>query len=709
MRVYIAEKPSMGREIAKCLPTPHKSRDGYIETGGGIVTWGFGHILRQAEPNEYDEKYRRWDMADLPIIPTDWKMLVIDSCEKQFHIVKNLIEQADELIHAGDPDREGQLLIDEIFDYLEIKDKPIKRLLLNALDTVSIQTALNNLKENRDFLRLKQSALGRARADWLIGMNLSRAYTLAARRMGHQVTLPIGRVKTPTLALVVRRENEIKNFVPVDYYILKADFAFNGETFTTQWKPADTQKGLDSEDRLIDLDTAHEILARMTEDRTPEIPGVVTRCERSLKKEQQRLPYSLSALQIEAGKRFKYDPQLVLDTAQKLYEKKLTTYPRSDCDYLPENQRDAAKIIARNLLQCGNEKLAEWSKNADLTITSRAWNDKKITAHHAIIPTQERCNLASLSDVERNIYFLIAQAYLAQFYPIHTYQQTKLEVLYRDECFTASGRIIKQLGWKKLYASDKSEKKEETAVLPPVLKDSKVDFCSAKLDKKTTRPPTRFTAATLLAAMKEIHRYVKNQDLKKKLKDVCGIGTEATRATMINELLTRGFLKEEKKFLVPTPNAYLLIEALPDDITYPDATAIWENALHLMKEGKSDLDSFLDTQIKFMTELCQKAETVKLPTSEDTYRCPQCKKGILKKRSGRNGDFWGCSRYPSCNLTLDDDGGKPKKTGFLCKQCKQGILRLIRGKNGSFWGCSNYPSCTATYNDENGRPALSRY
>ena len=314
-----------------------------------------------------------------------------------------------------------------------------------------------------------------------------------------------------------------------------------------------------------------------------------------------------------------------------------------------------------------------------------------------------------LSDVERNIYFLIAQAYLAQFYPIHTYQQTKLEVLYRDECFTASGRIIKQLGWKKLYASDKSEKKEETAVLPPVLKDSKVDFCSAKLDKKTTRPPTRFTAVTLLAAMKEIHRYVKNQDLKKKLKDVCGIGTEATRATMINELLTRGFLKEEKKFLVPTPNAYLLIEALPDDITYPDATAIWENALHLMKEGKSDLDSFLDTQIKFMTELCQKAETVKLPTSEDTYRCPQCKKGILKKRSGRNGDFWGCSRYPSCNLTLDDDGGKPKKTGFLCKQCKQGILRLIRGKNGSFWGCSNYPSCTATYNDENGRPALSRY
>ena len=504
----------MGREIAKCLPTPHRSKDGYIETGGGIVTWGFGHILRQAEPNEYDEKYRRWNMSDLPIIPSEWKMLVIDSCEKQFHIVKNLIEQADELVHAGDPDREGQLLIDEIFDYLEVKDKPIRRLLLNALDTVSIQTALGSLKENHDFLCLKQSALARSRADWLIGMNLSRAYTIAARRMGHQVTLPIGRVKTPTLALVVRRENEIKNFVPVDYYILKADFAFNDEVFTTQWKPADTQKGLDSEDRMIDLDTAHEILARMTEDRNPEIPGNVTKCERALKKEAQRLPYSLSALQIEAGKRYKYDPQLVLDTAQKLYEKKLTTYPRSDCDYLPEVQKDAASIITRNLSQSGNEKLALWSERADLTIKSRAWNDKKITAHHAIIPTQVKCDLSTLSDVERNIYFLIAQAYLAQFYPIHTYQQTKLEIVYRDECFTASGRIIKQMGWKALYAADKSDKKDEVSVLPPVVQGSELDFRSARLEKKTTRPPTRFTAATLLAAMKEIHRYVKNQDLK---------------------------------------------------------------------------------------------------------------------------------------------------------------------------------------------------
>lgn len=709
MRLYIAEKPSMGREIAKCLPTPHRSKDGYIETGGGIVTWGFGHILRQAEPNEYDEKYRRWDMADLPIVPTDWKMLVIDSCEKQFHIVKNLIEQADELVHAGDPDREGQLLIDEIFDYLDVKDKPIRRLLLNALDTVSIRNALSSLKENRDFLSLKQSALARSRADWLIGMNLSRAYTIAARRMGHQVTLPIGRVKTPTLALVVRRENEIKNFTPVDYYILKADFQYQDVLFTTQWKPSDTQKGLDSENRMIDVDMAHEILSRMTEDQNPEIPARVTKCERALKKEQQRLPYSLSALQIEAGKRYKYDPQLVLDTAQKLYEKKLTTYPRSDCDYLPETQKDAAHIIVGNLAQIGDEKLSFWASGADFTITSRAWNDKKITAHHAIIPTQERCNLATLSDVERNIYFLIAQAYLAQFYPIHTYQQTKLEVMYRDECFTASGRIIKEIGWKALYASDKSDKKEEISVLPPVTKGSEVDFKSARLEMKTTRPPTRFTAATLLAAMKEIHRYVKNQALKKKLKDVCGIGTEATRATMINELLTRGFLKEEKKFLIPTPHAYLMIEALPDEMTYPDATAIWENALHSMKEGKSDLDSFLATQIAFMTDLCHKAETAQLPTVGDTYRCPQCKQGILKKRSGKNGDFWGCSRYPTCKLTLDDDGGKPKKTGFLCKRCKQGILRLIRGKNGSFWGCSNYPACNATYNDENGRPVLSRY
>ena len=226
----------MGAEIAKCLTGPVERHDGYLVTRDGTVTWGFGHILRQAEPDEYDSKYKMWRSEDLPIVPEQWKLMVDKSCQKQFAIIRNLIAQADEIVHAGDPDREGQLLIDEVLDYLE-NQKPVKRILLNALDEKSIRKANGALRDNQEFFNLKQSALARARADWLIGMNLSRAYTLAARRAGHKIVLPIGRVKTPTLALVVRRERELENFVPVDYYTIKAEFLHDNGSFQAAWKP----------------------------------------------------------------------------------------------------------------------------------------------------------------------------------------------------------------------------------------------------------------------------------------------------------------------------------------------------------------------------------------------------------------------------------------------------------------------------------------
>lgn len=544
MRVYIAEKPSMGAEIAKYLPGPISRKDGYITTGAGVVTWGFGHILRQAEPGEYDAKYEKWRMEDLPIIPAAWKLLVADSCRKQFGVVQMLIEQATEIVHAGDPDREGQLLIDEVLDYVENK-KPVRRILLNALDEHSIKKAIANLRDNHDFYNLKQSALARARADWLIGMNLSRAFTLAAQRAGHQATLPVGRVKTPTLALVVRREREIEDFKLADYFTVKADFKHANGVFTAYWKPQEDQAGLDTEGRLADNAIAQALLEKLGA--APAAAEIVL-CTTTEKKDPQRLPLSLSALQVAAGKKFGYDPQTVLDTAQKLYEKKLTSYPRSDCDFLPESQQADAAVILENLSGIKQGDLAAWSARADGQIQSRAWNDKKITAHHAIIPTVEKCNFTALSETEQNVYFLIAQAYIAQFYPVHVYSQTKAEVRHVDECFTASGRIIRELGWKELYGSDAEEKKEEDdGTLPPMEKGDPVEYLQATAEKKSTRPPARFTAATLLAAMKEIHKYVKNPDLKKKLKDVSGIGTEATRATIIKELVQRGFLSEEKK------------------------------------------------------------------------------------------------------------------------------------------------------------------
>ena len=704
MILYIAEKPSMGAEIAKCLPGPVSRRDGYITTGAGVVTWGFGHILRQAEPGEYDAKYEKWRMEDLPIIPATWKLLVAASCQKQFGVVKKLIGEATEIVHAGDPDREGQLLIDEVLEYVD-NDKPVRRILLNALDEQSIKKAIANLRDNKDFYNLKQSALARARADWLIGMNLSRAFTLAAQRAGHRATLPVGRVKTPTLALVVRREREIASFRTADYFTVKAEFQHANGIFTAFWKPGEDQAGLDAEGRLADNTVAQALLEQLT---SAAATAQIVQCETAEKREGQRLPLSLSALQVLAGKKFGYDPQLVLDTAQKLYEKKLTTYPRSDCDYLPESQMADAAVILENLRGGKQEELAAWSGRADDGIRSRAWNDAKITAHHAIIPTVEKCRWETLSETEQNIYFLIAQAYVAQFYPVHVYSQTRVGVLHAGENFTASGRIIREPGWKELYGADAEEKKDEDdGVLPLMEKGDRVDFLTALAEKKSTRPPGRFTAATLLAAMKEIHKYVKNPELKKQLKEVSGIGTEATRATIIKELVQRGFLREEKKkkYLVPTESAYLLIDALPEELTYPDSTALWEAILHRMAEGHESLEGFLKQQAEFTAGICAMATGLDIAPQGD-HPCPQCGKGALQPRKGSKGKFWGCSRYPACKAAYDDADGEPQKPKHTCPRCKSGALQLIKGKNGAFWGCTKYPACRATYNDKAGEPGI---
>ena len=667
MRLYIAEKPSMGAEIAKCLTGPIQRKDGYLITKDGVVTWAFGHILRQAEPDEYNAAYKKWNAADLPIIPTKWKMIIDESCKKQFGIIKNLIDKADEIVHAGDPDREGQLLIDEVLDYVHCQ-KPVKRILLNALDEESIKKANANLRDNKDFLNLKKSALARARADWLIGMNLSRAYTLAARRAGKKEVLAIGRVKTPTLALVVRRERELQNFKPVDYFIIKAIFAHQNGEFITTWKPQDTQKGLDSENRLLDENIAKDLIAKFAS-KTEQ--GKIIAYQKAQKKEAQRLPFSLSTLQVLAGKRFGYEPQLVLDTAQKLYEKKLTTYPRSDCEYLPQSQFNDAKVIVHNLLNYQDKQLSTWAKKADISIKSRAWNDKKITAHHAIIPTKIKANLNALSEVERNVYFLIAQAYIAQFYSVHIYDQTKITVMYMNENFTASGRTVKQLGWKELYLQNANKnnlnnseeingKEEENSSLPLMKKNDVVDYIDGKYEKKSTKPPTRFTSATLLAGMKEIHKYVKDVEVKKKLKDIYGIGTEATRASIIEDLIKRGFLQTEgkKKYLIPTQTAYMLIDVLPDEMTYPDSTAIWEDYLHSLSEGEGTVEKFLQMQANFTKDLCLKANATVL-VGQNEYKCPRCKRGILVKRNGKNGTFWGCSNFPTCRMTCNDVDGKP--------------------------------------------------
>jgi DNA topoisomerase-3 len=391
-------------------------------------------------------------------------------------------------------------------------------------------------------------------------------------------------------------------------------------------------------------------------------PAKIVVCDTIEKKEPQRLPFSLSALQVLAGRKYGYDPQAVLTGAQGLYEKKYTSYPRSDCDFLPESQCVDAPAILANLQAISHADLAGWAKKADPTIKSRAWNDKKITAHHAIIPTEVPCRIDGLNEIEKNLYFLIAQAYITQFYPIHVYNQTRAEVIHAGEDFTATGRVIVEMGWKEIYSSDpKEEEDEDSKTLPAMQPGDQAAFIKATAEKKSTKPPGRFTASTLLQAMKEIHKYVKNPELKKNLKDVSGIGTEATRASIIKELTTRNFLKETKKYLYPTDAAYLLVDSLPEELTYPDSTAIWEIIFNRMVDGSAQLNSFIDQKTNFITTLCLKAKEMKIENHDsNAYQCPRCKLGVLKLRNGKNGAFWGCARYPECKGTCNDQDGKPQ-------------------------------------------------
>ncbi len=707
MRLFIAEKPSLGREIAKGLGGG-KNKDGYIEISSGedIVTWEFGHLLENYAPDDYDDKYKVNRLEDLPIVPEKWKMkLRGDDVKKQFGVIKSLLEKADVIVHAGDPDREGQLLVDELLDYLH-NTKPVQRVLLNALDEKSVRQALADLRDNREFEGLSNSAKARSYADWLVGMNLSRAFSIPARNAGYSKALRIGRVKTPTMALVVRREDEIKGFHPVTHYQLQIDWRYQeSETIRSLWQPDDNIEGLDLEEHLIDRKQVDNLLSRLQKNPTP---AAVSKIEKTEKHEAQRLTYSLSALQVEAGKRFGYDPKTVLQCMQQLYEKKLTTYPRSDCDYLPTNQMSDAKEILANL-SATHEDFSVPIQNADLGINSRAWDDSKISAHHAIIPTLEKCDFSSLNEKEQNLYRMVAIAYIAQFYPEHIYQSVKIWIECADETFLATGKTILQNGWKELYRSSESQnaQDEELRTIPNISEGETVAYRDGKILTKQTKPPARFTPSTLLQAMKEIHKYVKDKSLKEKLKSVSGIGTEATRAAIIDALLESDFLRLEKKHIVPTEQAYMMMKFLPETITWPDTTALWEDELEAIMENRQTVEEFIESKLSTIDSCVNEAKWLKIEPPKDAVLCPDCQK-VLIRRKGKNGYFWGCSNYPECKRTFPDKHGKPDTEDHTveCPACKIGRLRRLKGKYGYFWGCGN-PDCRKNFRDKNGKPDMN--
>ena len=546
MRLFIAEKPSLARSIAAVLSKPQENNKLYIQAGDDIVAWAAGHLLEQAMPEFYDEKYKRWNIADLPIFPEVWKMLVKKESKDLFDNLKKLLKKADVVVNAGDCDREGQLLIDEILDFCGYKGE-ILRILISDTNPEAVKKALDNLKPDSDFHGDRDAALARSRADWLHGMNLTRLYTKLAEKNGYNgKPLRIGRVKTPVTALVVRRDEAIEAFVPKPFWTIEANIQVKNGSFNTTWKPNDEQQGLDEEKRLVDKSIAENLISRLKGK-----PANITKYESKKQSSKPPVGLSLPKLQMIASKKFDLSPAKTLEICQKLYEQGILTYPRSDCEFLPDaHQDDAEKVFAVI------EKLspAKIPQTVDKKRKTPVFNSKKVEEHHAIIPSAS-CKISKqLEKDEALVFELVAKRYISFFMPDFEFLQVNINADIDGELFTASGRQILNDGWKFVEKDlqDKDDEKDNnddnsSAPLPETFDGENGSCNDIKLLEKKTKAPTNFTEATLLQAMNEVYRYVKDSEIRKILKETDGIGTAATQATikMLLSLRDSSFSRHE--------------------------------------------------------------------------------------------------------------------------------------------------------------------
>jgi DNA topoisomerase-3 len=480
---------------------------------------------------------------------------------------------------------------------------------------------------------LSISALARSRADWLYGLNLTRAYTLQGQKQGYNSVLSVGRVQTPILGLVVRREQAIVDFISKPFYQVLAHLCVHKEAtggdgnFVAKWQPSEAcQQYCDEEGRVLVKALASNVVSRINDQ-----PAIVDDIKIEQKQQNQPLPFNLSSLQIAAAKQFSMNAKLVLDVCQALYEKhKLVTYPRSDCRYLPKEQiKQASDII--NMLASSDLPCREQAKNADNSIKSKAWNDAKITAHHAIIPTEKSANKINLNPFEKNIYLLIVRQYLAQFYPVHCYQQTKLSIQIAGGLFTTSNKAEQQKGWKVLFPSNDKANSAGEGPLPALTKGQLLHCIRGELIEKHTTPPESFTDATLLSAMTGIARFVSDDKIRKVLRDTDGLGTDATRAGIIDLLFKRNFLLRQGKKIVATDIGKALVNALPIKATLPDMTAQWESRLTAISEKRASYLSFMEPLINTITDMISEASKQPFVGLPKTEFKPKRAKGAKKK------------------------------------------------------------------------------
>ena len=672
--LVIAEKPSVARDIARVLGANQKN-GGILEGKNYVVTWALGHLVTLADPEEYDRKYEKWEMATLPMLPKEMKLVVIRQTGRQFSVVKTQLFRKDigEIIIATDAGREGELVARWILEKAGCH-KPIKRLWISSVTDKAIKEGFANLKDGHDYDNLYRAAVARAEADWLVGMNGTRALTCK-----YNAQLSCGRVQTPTLAMIAKREEEIRKFVPKEYYGISL------ETQDVKWTWRDEKT---KSFRTFSRERAEQIKGRL-ENAALEITSV----EKKAKKTMAPGLYDLTTLQREANLKYGFSAKETLNIMQRLYENhKVLTYPRTDSRYIG---KDIVPTIKERLKACGigpYRKLAGAFMNKPVQVNGSFVDDKKVSDHHAIIPTEQFVQLDHMTNEERKIYDMVVRRFLAVLYPASQYEQVTMEAKAAGETFAASGKVIKSLGWKEVYeggADDdledeaEDEKKLKDQRLPEMKTGTRLKILKTSLNTGKTKPPARFTEATLLAAMENPVKFMETRDKEavKTLGETGGLGTVATRADIIEKLFHSFMMEKKGNEIHITSKAKQLLELVPEDLKKPELTADWEMKLSQIAKGRIRQGDFLH-QIRDYT--CEIVDEIK--TGEGTFRhdnltnkvCPQCGKKLLAV-NGKNSKMLVCQdRECGYRETIS------RTTNARCPKCHKRMEMYVKGKEETF-------------------------
>ncbi|HDP7658236.1 TPA: DNA topoisomerase 3 [Escherichia coli] len=649
MKLFIAEKPAVANDIVKALGGNFTRHDGWFESDNTIVTNCFGHIIESQPPENYNPEYKEWKIETLPLRLYPVKYQPVESAAKQVKTIIELIRRADvtEIIHAGDPDDEGQLLVDEVLEYAG-NTNPVKRVLINDNTLPAVKKALANPKNNRDFRGLYLKALARSVADAIYGLSMTRAYTIPARAKGYKGTLSVGRVQTPILGLIVNRTRANKNHKSSFYYTMTGHFQRGVDVIRANWKPGEFAPLTDR--KLLDKAWANGTAASLAGK-----PATVEAAATDDKKTAAPLPFNLVRLQQYMNKKFKMTAQQTLDITQQLREKyKAITYNRSDCSYLSDEQFSEAPQVLDALKSVFDQPL-----DVDSTRKSKAFNSAKVTAHTAIIPTVNVPDVNALSSDERNVYLAIAQHYLVQFMPEKTYQEVSVAIQCGDESFYARARKTTDSGFEAFLGEENTGDEESEAenddsafdLLCKIRTGETVTTKEVVVNEKKTTPPPLFTEATLLAALVRVADFVTDPVIKKLLKDKDrdkkdehgGIGTPATRASILETLKKRNYITLEKGKLIPTDTGYALIDALPDIAVNPDMTALWAEKQTLIENGEMTIEQFVDELYNDLIPMISNANSAEIKVapsapSGQSQRlpspCPSCGKQIVIRPKG---------------------------------------------------------------------------